>query len=267
MGDTKSTKGSGEQSAGKSSNGESKSSDKPSAQGVSNEEGSSQWAYGPKDDDSWGVDRDLAGEVARHKAEMLEEVEAVDAEPAAPPGPPPPKSQSGLERPSNLPAPKSVRRPPLKRRHSVQLAYREFPPKVVSDTMTRKLIAVGEDESLQAIEDGMIKYEMRHFPVVDELNNLIGLVSWDDVRLASSSSLSAEREKRDRLIHQAAKAKDVMRSDVPSVRPDDPIMDAADVMQVKNLHCLPVTDERGTLVGILTVEDFMQLAINLLAAR
>ena len=93
------------------------------------------------------------------------------------------------------------------------------------------------------------------------------MVSWDDVLLASSSSLSADRAKRDRLIHQAAKAKDVMRRDVPSVRPDTALMDAADTMQLEHLQCLAVTDEGGTLVGILTTDDFMQLAINFLAAR
>jgi CBS domain-containing protein len=241
---------------------DSNSPDKP------DEDGSRQWAYGPKDEDSWGTNRDLAGEVARYKAEQLEEVEAVDAEPAVPPGPPPKKArEKGTGSPSTLPPPRSLRRPELTRSHAVQLPYREFPPKVVSDTMTRKLIAIGEDESLQAIEDGMKKYEVRQFPVVDKDNKLIGMVSWDDVLLASSSSLSAEREARDKLIHAAARAKDVMDRDVATVRPDDVIMDAADVMQLKRLRCLPVTDEQGTLVGILTVNDFMQLAINFLATR
>ena len=58
-----------------------------------------------------------------------------------------------------------------------------------------------------------------------------------------------------------------MRRDVPCVRPDTPIMDAADLMQTEKLHCLAVTDEDNTLVGILTSSDFMQLAIYFLAAR
>jgi CBS domain-containing protein len=58
-----------------------------------------------------------------------------------------------------------------------------------------------------------------------------------------------------------------MRRDVPTVRPDTPIMDAADLMQTDGLQCLAVTDEHGTLCGILTTEDFMQLAIYFLAAR
>ena len=182
---------------------------------------------------SWGADDDLAAEVARYKAAQLEEVEA---EPASPPGPPPKFVRSRAGRPANLPAPKSVRRPPLKRRHSVKLPFRKFPPQVVSDLMTRKLIAIGEEESFEDIENGMKEYRLRHFPVVDSQNKLVGLVSWEDVMLASSSSLSAEREKRDELIHRAVKAKDVMRRDVLSVRPDDGIADAGNVMVLKQLH-------------------------------
>lgn len=229
-------------------------------------DGPSQWAYGPTDEDSWGVDRDLAAEVARYKAVQLDEVDAEDDVPSAPPGPPP-KKGSGSGRPSNLPAPRQKTRPEEKRAHSVPLPYRAFPPKVVSDTMTRRLIAVSEDEALQAIEDGMKQYEVRHFPVVDADNRLIGMVSWEDVLLASSSSLSTERERRDRLIHKAAKASHVMRRHVPTVRPDTPIMDAADIMQLEHLQCLAVTADDGTLCGILTTDDFMQLAIYFLVAR
>jgi CBS domain-containing protein len=224
-------------------------------------EPSLQWAYEPVDDDSWGADSDLAAEVARYKAEQLPEVEAE----AAPPGPPPKKSEHKAG-PSDLPPPRSMRRPPLKRRHSVKLPFRRFPPQTVSDLMTRKLIAVGEGESLQAIEDGMREYRMRHFPVVNQKNELIGLVSWDDLMLASSSSLSAERERRDKLIHHAGHAVDIMKRDVLSVRPDESIGDVGNVMMLKHVRCIPVTDDRNILVGLLTEDNFMQLALDFIEA-
>jgi len=227
-------------------------------------EPSLQWSYEPIDENSWGADDDLAAEVARYKAAQLEEVEA---EPASPPGPPPKFVRSRAGRPANLPAPKSVRRPPLKRRHSVKLPFRKFPPQVVSDLMTRKLIAIGEEESFEDIENGMKEYRLRHFPVVDSQNKLVGLVSWEDVMLASSSSLSAEREKRDELIHRAVKAKDVMRRDVLSVRPDDGIADAGNVMVLKQLRCIPVTDDDNVLVGILTDDNLVQLALDFLETQ
>jgi CBS domain-containing protein len=107
---------------------------------------------------------------------------------------------------------------------------------------------------------------VRHFPVVDRDNKLLGLVSYTDVMLASSSSMSAERERRDVLIHKAVKAKDVMQRDIMTVRHDEDILDAGNVMMLKHLSCLVVTDEHNTLIGILTEHDFVKAALDFLEA-
>lgn len=214
-----------------------------------------QFAYGPLSDPG-GLKGDDDDEVW----------DEVTAEPVEPPRPPPP-TKPGEHRSSKLPPPAKAKRPDKKRHHTVALPPRRFPPKTVGDVMTRKLIAISEQESLRRIEDGMREYRVRHFPVVDANNKLMGLVSWDDVLLASSSSLSAEREARDDLIHKAAKAEDVMQRGVLTVRPDMPIEDAVGIMQLKQLRCLPVTDEEDTLVGILSDSDLVKLAMELLASR
>jgi CBS domain-containing protein len=51
-------------------------------------------------------------------------------------------------------------------------------------------------------------------------------------------------------------ARDLMTASVITIRPDDTVGEAARLMLERNISCLPVVDESGQLVGILTHTDF-----------
>jgi CBS-domain-containing membrane protein len=53
-------------------------------------------------------------------------------------------------------------------------------------------------------------------------------------------------------------ARDIMTPDVVSVFPDDPVLVAARLMLQKKISGLPVVDDRGNLVGIVTEGDFLR---------
>jgi CBS domain-containing protein len=108
----------------------------------------------------------------------------------------------------------------------------------------------------------MDRFHFRHLPVVDG-NKLVGLVTQRDLLHASSSFLSDKAAERDEVILEQPVGK-IMQRDVLSVQPHEPLLDAALVMWEGKLGCLPVTEEDGTLVGILTETDFIRLAVNML---
>ena len=56
------------------------------------------------------------------------------------------------------------------------------------------------------------------------------------------------------------KAKDVMTSPVISVGPDDAVSQAARIMLQRHISGLPVIDQKGGLVGIVTEGDFLRRA-------
>jgi CBS domain-containing protein len=56
------------------------------------------------------------------------------------------------------------------------------------------------------------------------------------------------------------KAKDVMTSPVVSVGPDDSVLQAARIMLQRHISGLPVIDQEGRLVGIVTEGDFLRRA-------
>lgn len=51
--------------------------------------------------------------------------------------------------------------------------------------------------------------------------------------------------------------KEIMTNDVSSVSPQDPIIDAAKIMQQRNVGCIPVCDDNKEVKGILTDRDIV----------
>jgi CBS domain-containing membrane protein len=130
-------------------------------------------------------------------------------------------------------------------------------PVTVADLMTRKIIAIGENDTLENLEENMERFRFRHLPVVDG-DKLIGLVTHRDLLHASSSFLSDRESERNKLIHKVPVGT-IMQTEVLTVESTDKLLDVAKLMWESKLGCLPVVDG-GKLVGIVTEADFIRLA-------
>lgn len=49
--------------------------------------------------------------------------------------------------------------------------------------------------------------------------------------------------------------REAMRAHVTTVRPDATVQDLVDIMDLYQMRCVPVADDRGTLVGVVTERD------------
>jgi CBS domain-containing protein len=135
-------------------------------------------------------------------------------------------------------------------------------PETVAEVMTRKVVTVGEQDTLSRAERGMDQFHFRHLPVVNG-DQLIGLVSRSDLLHASSSFLSDKATERDKVIHELPVEK-IMQHDVVTVSPADSLVDAARLLWQGRLGCLPVVEDGDKLVGIVTPADFLKLFVRLL---
>jgi CBS domain-containing membrane protein len=125
--------------------------------------------------------------------------------------------------------------------------------------MSAEVFAVRPDDDLAMVRDLMLDRHIRHVPVVDDEENLVGLVSHRDLLRGSL----VEQPELPRFVEQAVleqvKARDVMTGDVETVGSDTRLPDAAEILLESKYGCLPVVS--GTrLVGILTEADFVRLA-------
>lgn len=139
-------------------------------------------------------------------------------------------------------------------------------PRQVRDAMTRKIAVLREEQNLELAEMAMKTYRFRHLPVVED-DKLIGLVTERDLLRAAVSSLNEAHDLLDDNLKRYFFVREIMTTEVISVRPDMLLADAARLLTKNKVDCLPVTQEDGTLVGILTASDFIELSIGFLDAN
>lgn len=116
-------------------------------------------------------------------------------------------------------------------------------------------------EAMQRLREG----GFRRLPVVQN-GKLIGIVTDRDLKEATPSKATTLSIYELNYLLSKLVVKDVMRSPVITVRMDDPIEQAALLMEEHRISGLPVLDN-GNLVGILTITDLMRALVSFLALR
>jgi len=164
-------------------------------------------------------------------------------------------------RPSNHPPPPPRLRD-LAAAHAGRPLSVDGEPRLARDLMTRQILTIGPDDPILMLEEHMESFRFRHLPVV-EGDVLVGLISHSDLLHASSSRLSANAVEEDAIIHQLP-AWRIMRQGLVTVRPTDTLERVAALLWETRVGCLPVTEEDGTLVGIITEGDFVRLTHHFL---
>lgn len=135
----------------------------------------------------------------------------------------------------------------------------------VSQSMTRKVITIDPEADLFEAQEKMAHNRIRHLPVIDPQDRLIGIVTDRDIRSAlpfklfKDPNLAAENEKIPDL-----KIKDVMTQNPRTISADSTIQDALLLIQDLRVGALPVVDDQGKLKGIISVRDLLRAFINVL---
>lgn len=115
----------------------------------------------------------------------------------------------------------------------------------VRDLMTTALVTVKASDNLVSARAEMEVGVIRHLPVTDDRNRLVGVLSDRDI------------------LHLRATNKhvaDVMTRDVLTVGPEAPAIDAASIMLDHKISSVLVVDDEGVLVGVVTQTDYLELA-------
>jgi CBS-domain-containing membrane protein len=131
------------------------------------------------------------------------------------------------------------------------------------------------DATLADLVQSMLQKKEHWAVVTDESKKVTGVISsWDiierlvpdyledDKHLASFTSPDTFAERIGEIKNDTVDS--LMTKDVKMVRPEDSLMKAATLMSEFRLHCLPVVDEKGALVGAIKQSEMRQaIADNL----
>jgi len=131
----------------------------------------------------------------------------------------------------------------------------------VADVMTSEVSTLRANDKLSIADDVMSLGRIRHMPVVDEDERLIGIVSQRDLfRSAVARCLGYGRHAQAKLLDSLL-VKEVMTNDVLCTRSDAPLQEAARKMLDAKVGCLVVVEDEKP-VGILTESDFVALSLD-----
>lgn len=126
----------------------------------------------------------------------------------------------------------------------------------VADLMTPEVVTLRESDDLALADNIFYLGRIRHLPVVNAQGSLCGLVTHRD--LLKCYAVRGEYRGR------ATRARDMMNTDLVTVRATTPLRQALQLMMRNKYGCLPVTDDAGTLVGILTEADLVRFAAEVI---
>jgi acetoin utilization protein AcuB len=137
---------------------------------------------------------------------------------------------------------------------------------LVKDRMTPDPICGHPEMPVTEAQALMREKNIRHLPIVDEENKLVGLITQRSLSRALPSDVSSFSRFEISYILARIKVRDVMARDVITIDGETAIEEAARIMADRRIGCLPVM-RGGELVGIITDNDLFTIMVDLLGAR
>ncbi|GAB7045095.1 CBS domain-containing protein [Catenuloplanes indicus] len=140
----------------------------------------------------------------------------------------------------------------------------------VGDVMTKDVVTVTADTPYRVIVDVLMRRRVSAVPVVDEVGRVLGVVSETDLLHQVEFSdqdpqprlFESPRHRRSRAKAGASTASDLMTAPAHTALPGTPIVTAARRMAENRVKRLPVVDEMGRILGIVTRSDLLKVHLR-----
>jgi len=135
----------------------------------------------------------------------------------------------------------------------------------VSQLMTKKVFFVRPDDTMDKVNDIFRLNNIHHIPVVEEGGKVIGIISQSDYfRILHGFTLfkSAKTEEYNDAMSRSLLVSEVMTTQVAKLSPNDTLDVAMGFFRENLFHAMPVVDEEGKLVGILSTFDLLNYAFQ-----
>jgi CBS domain-containing protein len=133
---------------------------------------------------------------------------------------------------------------------------------LVRDFMTTEVTSLQDTDSLLDARLVFVRSTFRHLPVLHG-KQLVGVVTEHDVRQHTPSTLSGVSAEEYNQILENTPVSRAMTRDPVTVRPDQPVFMAANLLYTRRFGCLPVV-ENSELVGIVSTTDMLRLLVHMI---
>ncbi|MFB7242036.1 inosine-5'-monophosphate dehydrogenase [Streptomyces populi] len=141
--------------------------------------------------------------------------------------------------------------------------------RTVRDLMTTSVIRVRQDTGFKEIAKLLAEYGVTAVPVVDDAERVVGVVSEADLLRKEAAQLDPagllpvlHSRPADRTKAEATTAEGLMNSPAVTAEPRWTAVEAAQVMEFHHVKRLPVVDEVGRLVGLVSRADLLRVFLR-----
>ena len=123
----------------------------------------------------------------------------------------------------------------------------------ISKVMTKDLITISIDSTIEEVVKKMADYDVECLPVVDAKGVLRGLVTFRDIvmKVVYPPTMTSE-----------SKVEKIMSKSLMTCSPNSTVLDVVKIMKNKHLRRIPVVDAKNRLVGLATDFDLALLGWN-----
>jgi len=134
---------------------------------------------------------------------------------------------------------------------------------IIEEIMKTNIITLTGEQTILDAHAIMHQHRIRHLPIIDEDQHLIGIVSDRDIRDALPSILM-DIEKEKEILKLPIKT--IMKTNVITGHPLDFVEEIGAIFYEQQISCLPIVQEQK-LVGIVTNTDILHSLVELTGAH
>jgi acetoin utilization protein AcuB len=137
---------------------------------------------------------------------------------------------------------------------------------LVQHWMTRDVVTVEADTPFLEARLILKDKKIRHLPVVDR-GKLIGVVTDRDLKEAAPSGATTLDVYELNYLLFKMKVRDLVKKAPITIKPTNSVEKAALLMHDHKIGCLPVVDDAGKLVGMITEADLLGVMVEILGYK
>lgn len=133
----------------------------------------------------------------------------------------------------------------------------------ITALMTKKVIVAELDTKFTDVQKLFTEYQVYHLPVVFD-DKLLGILSVKDALNTYVEHFKELDEWSEDKINEEFKLKEIMTHDPTTLHYSKTVGDAVDVLHNAKFRSLPIVDDSGKIVGIVSNKDLVRVLASTL---
>jgi len=133
---------------------------------------------------------------------------------------------------------------------------------LLKEVLVSPAITIFVDDPFSAVEAKLRFHKIRHLPVIDRHNKLVGIVTQRDLYHTLAPRRTEDGDYYDKTALDSFVLKYIMTPNPLALKPDDTVARIIEIFATHKYGCIPIVKEDGALLGIVTQVDILKFIVR-----